>query len=280
MIVIADRVGQLGNRLFHFAHFIAFGRKHGVTVANPGFGEYAAHFPALAGDPLCRVPPRTARVRATRWSRDAAYSAVALLARGPVPKLRLTDGEACDMAAPEFRREAERRRLLLVTGWLFRDDAGFREHAPFLRSVFEPAERHRRAVDRTIGTARSACDVLVGMHIRHGDYAQYAEGRHFHELDAYRQVAERVAGLFPGRRTGLVVCSDDPANAAALGAERVMPGPGDMVGDLYALAACDYIVGPPSTFSAWASFHGEVPLHHFEDPGAELRLDAFRVNEG
>jgi len=31
--------------------------------------------------------------------------------------------------------------------------------------------------------------------------------------------------------------------------------------DLYLLGYCDYIVGPNSSFSQWASFWGGVPLH-------------------
>lgn len=280
MIVIADKVGQLGNRLFQFAHIIAFGRSHSVAVANPGFGDYAPYFPAFADDVLCRVPPVRSWIPATTRTREAAFRACALLARTPVPKLRLNNGEACELRSPEFRREAERGRPLLVTGWLFRDEASFREQADFLRSLFAPAEAHGRAVERALAEARRGSDVLVGVHIRHGDYAQYAGGRHFHPVEAYARLVERLARLFPGRRPAFLVCSDQPANWAALGAARVSPGPGHMVEDMYALARCDYIVGPPSTFSAWASFYGEVPLHHFDDLDAELSLQSFRIRSG
>ena len=37
-------------------------------------------------------------------------------------------------------------------------------------------------------------------------------------------------------------------------------GPGSVVGDLYALARCDYIMGPPSTYTQWASFYGNHPM--------------------
>jgi hypothetical protein len=277
VIVIADKVGQLGNRLFHFGHFAAFGHAHGVAVANPGFGDYAAYFPAFARDVLCRVPTRGSRLPADDRARAAAFRACALLARSPVPKVRLESGEACELASPAFRREA-RRRLLVVTGWLFRDDGAFREHAGLLRTLFTPADRHRGSVERTIADARRDCDVLVGVHIRHGDYADYAGGRHFHAVQVYARLAERIAALFPGRRAGFLVCSDEPANTAAFGAARATAAPGHELEDMYALAGCDYIVGPPSTYSAWASFYGRVPMHHFEDPDAELSLDRFHVS--
>jgi hypothetical protein len=50
---------------------------------------------------------------------------------------------------------------------------------------------------------------------------------------------------------------------------------GSAVEDLYSLARCDYLLGPPSTFSLWASFYGNVPLHQMASAGlAPLFLEA------
>jgi hypothetical protein len=40
----------------------------------------------------------------------------------------------------------------------------------------------------------------------------------------------------------------------------------DAMSDLAAMAQCQYIVGPPSTFSMWASFYGKVPHKWVIDP--------------
>jgi hypothetical protein len=289
LIVLAEKIGQLGNRLFHFGHFIAFGRCHGVAVANPAFDEFARYFPAFSEDVLCRHPAASGRVRPTERRRRAAFESFRLLARlgsrlggpsGPVGLVELAPGEFCDLRSPAFRREAERRRLLLVAGWLFRDDESFRREADLLRSLFTPHDVHRRRVECAIIEARRQCQVLVGVHVRHGDYAQYAGGRHYHPIEDYAAQLERVRELFPGRDVGFLVCSDAPANRAAFGDARVTPAPGHQVDDMYALAECDYIVGPPSTYSAWASFYGRVPLYHFEDPHAAITLADFTERAG
>jgi hypothetical protein len=281
LIVIVDKVGQLGNRLFHFAHFIAFAEAHGVRVANPGFDDFAPYFPAFSGDVLCRFPPVRSPIPVTTRTSRVAFGAFERLARsrrGPAATIRLGPGETCDLRSPDFRREAE-HRLLLVSGWQFRDTQSFIENAALLRRVFTPLGRHRMRAQKAVSEARGG-DVVVGVHIRHQDYATYAGGRHFHSLDAYSKMMERVAGLFADRDVRFLVCSDDPANPAALADGHVTPGPGHLVEDMHALAQCDYIVGPPSTYSAWASFYGQVPLHHFENPEAELSLHSFHVSAG
>ena len=45
--------------------------------------------------------------------------------------------------------------------------------------------------------------------------------------------------------------------------------------DLYALSICDYILGPPSTFSMWASFYGGVPLRFIKHSNDKIFLREF-----
>ena len=58
MFVIAQRANQLGNRLFLFAHFIAFAIENNVTLVNPAFEEYAHFFKTTSVDLFCRYPPK------------------------------------------------------------------------------------------------------------------------------------------------------------------------------------------------------------------------------
>jgi hypothetical protein len=55
-------------------------------------------------------------------------------------------------------------------------------------------------------------------------------------------------------------------------------GPGEPVEDLHALSLCDRLVGPPSTYSAWASFMNAVPRYEIADPAAPLLESAFRAS--
>ena len=53
--------------------------------------------------------------------------------------------------------------------------------------------------------------------------------------------------------------------------------PGVPVEDLYALAACDYVLGPVSSFTQWASFYGSKPLLHLRDSKDRIERGRFRV---
>ena len=80
------------------------------------------------------------------------------------------------------------------------------------------------------------------------------------------------------RRQRLVVCSDEPRQMDEFPGLSVGFGPGSSVGDLYALAKCDYLIGV-STFSQWASLYGDKPFFHLYDRNVRLDLNAFRVSD-
>ena len=50
--------------------------------------------------------------------------------------------------------------------------------------------------------------------------------------------------------------------------------------DLYSLTQCDLIVGPPSTFSGWASFYGSVPLNCITHKNQIIQTSDFKIISG
>ena len=50
------------------------------------------------------------------------------------------------------------------------------------------------------------------------------------------------------------------------------------VSDVCALARCDYIIGPKSTFSQWASFYGGKPLLQVCSNDDAVALENFRIS--
>jgi hypothetical protein len=130
---------------------------------------------------------------------------------------------------------------------------------------------------------RSGKEVLVGVHVRRGDYAGFAGGDYFFELGEYREAMERMVELIGGgKQVRFLVCGNESgvAEAGEWRGMEVVGGTGVAVEDLALLGRCDFLVGPPSTFSMWASFYGGVRLGEMRrenGAGRSLRLEDFRV---
>jgi hypothetical protein len=299
MFVIAHRANQLGNRLFLFAHLIACAAERRVQLVNLGFEEYARYFETTSQDLFCRYPPKRswlgkdARTRETLsdWAGRIADS----LAEGKLKGLQnsalivLRSGSETTLTNPggkvhldteKFLNTLRSRQIIVFVGPLFRDVSSFPKHAASIREYFRPLGIFRRNVDALLRTVREDSDLVVGVHLRRGDYRIFVGGRFFYTVEQYVRLMQRIQGLFDGRRVHFLVCSNEEPAKEAFSKFTVCSGSGQFIEDLYALARCDFIVGPPSTFSAWASFYGQVPRYVVTDPSKEPTIDDFSICRG
>ena len=291
MVIIGNKSAQLGNRLVVFAHFLANAMEYRYRLWNPAFREYAAYFQSTCQDLMPGHPPRRTCLGLLNPAPDALFNLVTRLswfctsrrvANSLVHVLNIQGagdavGRNYDLGSDEFRLLRERTRFLIVQGWLFRDPVNLARHADRIRKFFAPIPLHAQNVDALIGRARADCDVLVGLHIRQGDYKTWLGGRHYHDTATYVRLARSLVALWPGKRVKFLVCSNGPQDAALF---PFAMGSGHLVEDMYSFAQCDFLLGPPSTYTAWASFYGSVPLYVIERPVAPVSLDSFKVSAG
>jgi hypothetical protein len=290
MVIISNQVNRLGNRLFTFAHVIANAREHHYTVLNPAFLDYAHFFESTRRNVLCRYPvpipmpaPGRHRERLHLWlqqfqakwpHRVWLHSWVQLL---DISQSHDLSGVEYDLAGPEFDALRRQSRVLIIGGWLFRDNHSFPRHAQAIRQYFTPVGSYRSHITQMIAAARRNCDVLVGVHVRQGDYASFMGGRYFLRADQYSAVMRRALDLWPGQKVHFFVCSDVQQPAGTFDAVPHSLGSGHIIEDLYALAACDYLMAVPSTFSMWASFYGSVPILSLTEAVPSLDLSQFHT---
>jgi len=291
MIIIAEKTGQLGNRMLNFATFAAYAEEHGVTVVNPCFDEYARFFVATSSDPLCRYPARRSLFRhlCTPNFRRSLYKIFVFATRvarklGQLPLInRLTriitthEGELYLLDShPKAAEAIEKTWFAFVEGFNFRDVANMKKHAAKLRAFFTPTEPYRTNVQRLMETVRRDNPVVIGVHIRRGDYATHLGGRFFFQISDYAALMERGLSLFPDTKVVFLICSTDTLSKEDFPRLPVAFGTGHLIEDMYTLAACDYIIGPPSTFNIWSSFLGSVPLKVFSDPKETIQIGDFK----
>ena len=285
-VLVARPEGQLGNRIFQAAAFQAAAWEMGFAVLNPALGPYAEFFPALAEDFFCR--PGQALPMA-RWrllfcrTLDALTSRLLhpVWAAGGCAVLDIAashDGteEDYDLCGEEFQRLLSRHRLVVAKGWKFRAHAALKSRRDEVVRLFTPHAGIRAEVERHIARARIGCDILVGLHVRRGDYANWLGGKFFYGLDAYAAWLKAAHALWPGRKVGFLICSNETVDdLLRLSGVSASAGPGAPITDLYALAACDFLIGPPSTFTLWASYYGGAPLHMLLEKDQQLHIASF-----
>jgi len=294
MFVIANRCGRLGNRLQVFAHFIAFAAEHSQKVADPAFLEYAELFETTRRDVFCRYPAKKSALNGytLRWLLFAVVRLVVkawlaglirlkrvrVVLAGPfnIPcverELRLDD--------PDFLEVVSNARLVFAEGLYFVDYPNLLKHADKIREYFRPASMYEKNVNTVVALARKTCDILVGVHMRLGDYRNWKGGKFLVGVDRYVEVMRRFGALHPGQSVRFLVCSDEIHDRGVFSGLDFVLGTKHIIEDLYALASCDYLIGGNSTYCRWAAFYGNVPLLAVNDfESNDVSLTDFRSFE-
>ncbi|MEQ1862049.1 MAG: hypothetical protein ABMA13_19190 [Chthoniobacteraceae bacterium] len=285
--------GELGNRLVSYCWLLALAFEHRAAFTNLGFWRYARFFelsddlivrpweaqrPPNAGSTLGtlrRFPPIERWVqRRCRFDGDIVFDVPSLTRRA----LAFTFSRLSRTLLDPFLdfqhdgapgRPATTLTLATLKNWSCpTDDPSIIErHAPAIRAFLRPSAAICEQVAAFLDPLRRRHRALVGIHIRRGDYRVYREGRWFFGDEVYRAVMERFAELL-GPEVGFVVASNDPVQPQSFAPFAVTPAPGHLMLDLFSLAGCDFIAGPPSTFSGCASYLGGKPVFWMTEPDA------------
>ena len=160
---------------------------------------------------------------------------------------------------------------------MHRSGSGYESSLDAIGQFFKLAEPWYSQVRRVADDLSREGSVKVGVHIRQGDFKEHLGGQHYFTTAQYAKVMRRIGELFP-EKVVFLVCSNQLQDPNEFEGLQYVNGPGHFVTDMYALAECDYIVGPGiSSFSAWASLVGQKPRYGLFDPEKEITLADFQV---
>ncbi len=173
------------------------------------------------------------------------------------------------------------RILGFTKGWDTMTDARYlAQTKDELRRIFAPREDITNKAEQFIARIRKDHDLVIGIHIRHGDYKTFVHGRFFYTLEEYHQFMLRLRDAFPGQRPAFFISSNVAFSTdifTGCDCYRFDNEPSGDILDLHTLSLCDKIVGPWSTYSRWASFIADVPLCYLKSKDQTFSPDSFSV---
>jgi hypothetical protein len=172
--------------------------------------------------------------------------------------------------------------LVCVGGWGYRCPELTQKYRPQLTTLYRL--RHSLAEDelhlvQQMQRARLAGFKVVGLHVRRGDYSSWQGGRYCFSDDAYASVVRSVRSQFSGQGDDcFVVLFTNDVVVPSCGQD--LTGGGRWFADLIAMQNCDLLVGPPSTFTLWASYSASVPFIHLERVDDVISLESASICSG
>ena len=265
MIFARDK-SQMCNNLLQYAHVYAWGREHGRKVISMRFSYKYKFFH------ICHTD-----LTGFGWYLLAKYMAALHLL--PTASFKHRD---CDREALE--RKMLRHKHIVVSGWFARWYDLFLKYRSEICELFtidteitDPVTAKMQALEQ--GAWNQV--LRLGVHIRRGDYAEWRDGQFFYDNDTYAQHINRFKEMFPQQEVHVYLSTNDTF-VTETEFQRSCPSvhihhlQGNAPEDLFMLSACDYLIGPPSTFSMVAAMYHDLPLYRMDVRDvSEMTLDKF-----
>ncbi|MBA2613906.1 MAG: hypothetical protein H0U95_18230 [Bacteroidetes bacterium] len=269
MIIISNKPGQLGNLLFIYANFLAYSLETSVLLANPAFYPYRSYFKSTAGFFINKITYTFCYVIARVLFKLKIKTKL-------ISAITLDWGETVELENAPLLKS----KLCFAQGWLFRSDTLMKKHKQKIVDFFEPNELFKAKINSFFKNNKIENDLIIGIHIRQGDYKTFENGKYYYSTEQYLEIIKKLASLFETKQPHFLICSNETVNIneESIKGLKITFAPGHELMDMYCLAKCNYIAGPPSTYSMWASFYGNVPLYMIEDTNREIGIDDFKIN--
>ena len=256
------------NNILQYGHIFAWCQEHGRSVMSMRFAYKYQYFR------ICQTPHHNFLTYAA-----AKYAAKLHL-------LPVVDFDK-EPQADEQGMDALMRRhtTMLVDGWTVHFHDLFQKHFERIRALFTfLPEVEQTAQLRMMPWLTREGSMLLGVHIRRGDYARFLGGRYFFDDSVYVRLIRQVFAMHPGRRLVVFVCGNDPqldreAYCQAIPEARFVFPQGTAGEDLCVLSHCHALIGPPSSFSLVAAMYRNIPLCFVTDASMVLTTDSFGTFE-
>lgn len=275
MIIMSFKYGQLGNRLFLYTNFIANALEYNYKIINYSFDEYSKYFKLSFNNKKYNKKIITKKYRLI--NRIAIKLTNFLAKKNILKKFLIDDVEDFNMRNNNFLEDAK-NKTLVPYGWSYRDGKSVKKYFEEIKKYFEPKDEYLINVNIFFKNIREEDKIVVGVHIRRGDYKDFENGNYFFDDMTYIDKMKQIKSIF-SKNIVFLICSDETINLDIYEKnDLIVKKPfNTLIEDLYSLSYCDYIIGVPSTFSLWAAFYGRKPLCVIKKKDDIIRKNDFNI---
>ncbi len=251
--------GQMCNNMLQFGHFYAFGKEFNLPTTGMRFCYKYPYF---------------------NISNQKGYHFFNYIFAKYMSKLKLIEkidfnDENEDLSAKINLLKT--RKLVLADGWYFRQYELFLKYRADIKVLFDFNASIKNKVDTHLPASSK---IRIGLHVRRGDYARWHDGKFFlSDLEYANLLRDFINTLNTGTCEIVIVTNDKNLDLACYESQtgqKINLLNGNPAEDLYLLSTCNYIIGPPSTFSLMAAFYEDRDLYWIFDKGKSIEPAAFK----
>jgi len=270
MIVLANGYGNHSNRLFQNLHFEAFCLKNDIEYYNPTLIDISKYY----NSPVL--------YKKSYMIKFVKSKPINILRKYGLIHNFISFGDVGDVKKEELNiLLSGKHKNIYVEGWGFRAFAETEKYHNILSKKYSLKEQYYFNNDMlsTIYKYKEKGYLVVGIHVRRGDYSTFENGAYYFSDEEYQIIINNVHKVISkqyNKKTIFIIFSNDSVTINS----DVLYSKNEWYIDHYLMSNCDFLIGPPSTFTLWPSYIGKVPFLHVKKQNQEIRIEDFNVCKG
>lgn len=252
MIFVRDK-GQMCNNILQYGHMYAWGREHHKHTVSMRFAYKYQYFHICFTKYHCFLTYLFAK-----WG-----AALGLIPRVTFPFVKGIDTKPLE-------EKLLRHNLVVAEGWRIEFPELFLKYKDEIVALFQFRSVIKERVK--LRMTGKCCDkaLRLGIHVRRGDYKVWNDGRYYFDDETYAAYIRLFLAMHPDKKVVVFLSTNDrnvneESFRSLCGHNAIYILNQGAAEDLCMLSECDYIIGPPSTFSLVASMYHDIPLHWMMD---------------
>lgn len=261
MRIIYDSWGQMCNRLWEYLDQVAWAKQTNSRVISLFWDSSLIYFDGLRRSSYIKFPLYFESIQNTSIGRVYYNILVKLLHNKFMQAI--------------FSSTVFKRLGFLSGGETLYSHEFFPLEWNNIKDLFIPNIEVTNRIDELFDKLHIDSDSkIVGVHMRRGDFRTFCDGRFFYSDVEIDDFMSQLCVLF-GNDTRFFISSNEEISDLFYKKYHVIDCDNSKpVEDMYSLSKCDYILGPYSSFSSWASFYNNVPYCRMRR-GLKIRKEDF-----
>lgn len=276
IILLKDNGGRLANQLWNYASIFAYCLEKKYRCSNYAFFRYQHYFdipPSNFFIKLFLLFHRTHKnYKLSKILNIILYKCISIMSKKNI----IRDFNLEFNLSPSINGNIKQRQLLTMidqqntdfyfVGWLFRNSIGLKKYHKEIVRYFKPKDIYNSQVLKFAQSLRQKYKLVIGVHIRQGDYKTWQGGKFFFSCADVAPILHdflKHQNQYSPDEIVFVICSDGMVEESFFSDFNIVCGPGTEVTDLYMLAQTDMIIGSNSTYGTWAAYYGQIPFFEF-----------------
>jgi hypothetical protein len=272
-IILHHQYGQMANRMVLLCHFIAYCLDRKISLDVYNFEPYIKFFDSKQ---IKEAQKKSIKFK-RRGLKFKLFLSIIYRKKGFLNTKMIDIRESHDSKELQFnlsKIDSYKNKVILPEGWLFRTEGLIQKYNSDLKSLFQVNKKYNQSIFEFWSKTNPA-KIRVGLHIRRGDYLNFKNGKYYFKNEVYIQKMKEFQKLFKSNEIQFILFSDEEVNFYDIDEYDTLISENKPIIDFFLLSKCEYIIGPPSTFSLVAAFLGSAQLYNIIDSNKKMQVNDF-----